>query len=139
MNESWAASKAMYHCRCDFSIAAKMNSCTLSMHNAKLKYPEANLMCTSYTPMPPEVNAIPLCRGNFYSCLDLVFSSEHVVDLGQIICARENCLDLTDGAEVLLQVGLFSEQAHLRILLATSHARGIRTYLIVHLRSHGPT
>jgi hypothetical protein len=89
--------------------------------------------------MPPEDNAVPLCRGNPPLCLDLVFPSEHVVDFGQIVCAREKGLDLTGRAEVLLQVGFFSEQAHLRILLATSHGRWIRIYLIVHLRSHDPT
>jgi hypothetical protein len=36
MDGSWA-SKAMYQCRCDFFIAAKMNSSILFMYNAKLK------------------------------------------------------------------------------------------------------
>lgn len=67
-------------------------------------------MCTLHASKPSNenANATPQCRRNLDLCLDLVFPSEHLVNVRQIVCARYERLDLTDGAEVFLQVGLLS-------------------------------
>lgn len=46
-------------------------------------------------------------------CLDGVLSLEHVVDLGQVVGTGGNGGDLALGDEVLLEVSLLSEVAHL--------------------------
>lgn len=41
--------------------------------------------------------------------LDLVLSSEHVIDVGEVVDARLDVLDVSLGLKVLLEVGLLSE------------------------------
>lgn len=48
--------------------------------------------------------------------LDGVFALEHLIDLGQVVSARSDGLNLTLGGKVLLEVSLFSEVAHLQIV-----------------------
>jgi hypothetical protein len=65
----------------------------------------------SCVPMPLEedTNAMLPYKCNPQLCLDLVFTSEHIVDVGQIVCAWSDGFDLTKRAEILLEVGLLSE------------------------------
>jgi hypothetical protein len=64
-------------------------------------------------PAKENANAMLLCSRIYNLCLDLILSSEHIVNMRQIVCAMEEGVGLTDWGEILLQVGLLSEQAHL--------------------------
>lgn len=48
-----------------------------------------------------------------HSCLDLILSSEHVIDLSEIVCTGDERLGVARRLEVLRQVGMLAEDAHL--------------------------
>lgn len=48
-----------------------------------------------------------------YLLLDLVGAAEHVVNVGEVVGARQNAVGLTLGSVVLLKVSLLAEVAHL--------------------------
>lgn len=48
-----------------------------------------------------------------YLLLDLIFSSEHIVNVSEVVGAREEVIDLALRLVVLLQVGTLTEVAHL--------------------------
>jgi hypothetical protein len=47
--------------------------------------------------------------------LDFVGTAEHAVDAGEVVCAGDDGVDASLGSEVLLEVSLLTEVAHLRI------------------------
>jgi hypothetical protein len=49
-------------------------------------------------------------------CLDIVLATEHVVDVGEVVGAGDKSLSLAGGLEVLLQVGVLTEQAKLEAI-----------------------
>ena len=95
---------------CDFSLAAMTKTfylCTAQSSTA------ATLIFYAFScvPMPlkEDTNAMLPYKCNPQLCLDFVFTSEHIVDVGQIVCAWRDGFDLTNRAEILLEVGLLSE------------------------------
>ena len=58
-------------------------------------------------------NAMLPSRHSLNLCLDLILPSEHLINLCQVVGAGEERVDLTDGLEILLEMSLFSQQAHL--------------------------
>jgi len=67
---------------------------------------------------------------------DLVCAAEHLVDVLEVVCAREQGLCGSSGAEVLLQVSFLAEVAHLRELVCIDHVHRLNTYIVVCLRRH---
>ena len=48
-----------------------------------------------------------------YLLLDLVGAAEHVVNVGEVVSARQDTVNLTLGGVVLLEVSLLTEITHL--------------------------
>lgn len=46
-------------------------------------------------------------------CLNFILASEHVVNLGQVVCTGEECVRVAGRLEILLQVGVLTQDAHL--------------------------
>lgn len=61
-------------------------------------------------------------------CLDLVLASEHVIHLRQVVRARSNGLDVALGGEVLLQVGMLPQEAHLNVIKLVGLSRNSKRY-----------
>jgi hypothetical protein len=49
-----------------------------------------------------------------YLLLDLVRAAEHVVDVAKIVGTGEETIGFTGGGIALLEMGLFTEVAHLK-------------------------
>jgi hypothetical protein len=56
------------------------------------------------------------CRSRVSLLFDLVCSSEHVVNVGEVVGAREQVLRAAFWREVLLEMGSLANIAHLRIV-----------------------
>jgi hypothetical protein len=69
-------------------------------------------------------------------CLDFILSSEHVVNLGQVVSTGEERVGVASRLEVLLQVGVLTQNAHLKIGVSQSEyqERGFNSFL----RHHKP-
>jgi len=52
--------------------------------------------------------------------LDLVGATEHVIDVGEVVCAGEEAIGLAGGGIALLEVGLLAEVAHLEAVSTPS-------------------
>lgn len=48
-----------------------------------------------------------------YLLLDLIGAAEHIVNVGEVVCAGEDAVSLTLGGVALLEMGLLAEIAHL--------------------------
>lgn len=70
-----------------------------------------------------------------HSCLGLILSSEHVVDLGEVVRAGENGLGIARRLVVLCQVGMLPEEAHLGKSANTAYTDSILgdSYIVVSL------
>ena len=49
-----------------------------------------------------------------YLLLDLVGAAEHVINVGEVVCAGQDAVSLTLGGVVLLEMSLLAEIAHLK-------------------------
>ena len=56
------------------------------------------------------------CRGTSYLSLDGVLAPEHIVNVLEVVRAGGDGRNITLGGEVLLEVGLVPELAHLGLL-----------------------
>lgn len=70
-----------------------------------------------------------------HSCLNIILSSKHVINLSEIIGIRRERLDAARGLEVLCQMSMLTEDTHLGSKLAKRHANmpHRKPYLIVRL------
>lgn len=68
--------------------------------------------------------------------LDLVLAAEHVVHLSQVVSTRLESLGATGGLEVLLQVGVLAQLAHLVVGSGGQDVAGLKTVLEVKLLNH---
>ena len=48
-------------------------------------------------------------------CLNSILTTEHIVNVREVVCARSDILKASCRLEVLLQMSLLAEQAHLYI------------------------
>lgn len=70
-----------------------------------------------------------------HSGLDLILSSEHVVDLGEVVRAGDNGLGIAGRLVVLCQVGMLAEDAHLGKSANTAYNNSMwkNSYIVVGL------
>ena len=48
-----------------------------------------------------------------HSCLDLILSSVHVINLSEVVCAGDDRVNVARRLEVLCQVSVLTEDTHL--------------------------
>lgn len=65
--------------------------------------------------------------------LNLVLATEHVVDLGQVVSARDESLNRSLRLETALEVGLLAQVAHLVVDFRGNGAAGVEAVLQVDL------
>ena len=68
--------------------------------------------------------------------LDLVLAAEHVVHLSEIVSAGLQSLHVARGLEVLLQVGILAQLAHVIVRLGGEDSAGVQAVLEVQLLNH---
>jgi hypothetical protein len=74
---------------------------------------------------------------NAYLLLNLVSSSEHAVDVGEVVGSWEEAVDVAFRLVVLLQVRTLAEVAHLQKMSQSgSRSCSYKTYLVVDLRGN---
>lgn len=68
--------------------------------------------------------------------LDGVLAAEHVINLGEVVGTLLESLDVAGRLEVLLQVGVLTQLAHVIVGLGSQNGAGIETVLQIQLLNH---
>lgn len=68
--------------------------------------------------------------------LDGVLAAEHVINLGEVVDTLLQSLDTAGRLEVLLQVGVLAELAHVIVGLGSQDGAGLQTVLKIQLLNH---